>query len=729
MNDVVAGSGAAASIDAAPSAYEAGGDGSYSSSLPDIEKILAAVINHRNWVIGAIVAMLLFGLLATFLATPEYTSKARIEILPDSPVDTSFEEKREPGRANDIAFYNTQYSLLKSESLAERVVRAGNLTADRDFIEAFDLDVSEAGMTSAERRSLTDDAVEILLEQLQVEPVRTSSLVDIAFATPSPRLSAKLADLWVAQFVQATIDRRFAATSDARKYLEARLETLRQNLEVSERSLINYAVNKGIVTLSSETDVNGRTRSQTLVGSDISKVSEALARAREARIAAESELSNTMTGPAQINAPTISSLRQKRAEISAELAQKQSLFADDYPAVISLRTQLENLDKSLAVETRRSSQGNREAYNAAVSREAELQNELDRLTNRYNNQQRESIQMAILQREVDSNRQLYEGLLQRYKEIGVAGVGTNNVSLVDRAKPADKPSSPNLMINMAIALLAGLALAAGIVFLLEKMDSSVRDPQEVLPRFGLPLLGAIPETLDRDVADAITDKKSAIYEAYFSLMTNLTFLTEHGAPRSIMLTSSQPREGKSNSSLCLATVLAATGKSVILIDADVRNPSLNRYLDIPNQRGLSHYLSGDDDLDGMIATLPALGFSIVTAGKMPPNAAELLGSDRFGKLIDILLARYDHVLVDSPPLLGLADAPLIARRVEGVLFTIEANATKNRAIETALARLRMSGAKLFGAIVTKIGARNQVYGYGYGYGYGFSYGSGKSDED
>ena len=709
-----------------PSPYEGGGEGQYSASLPEIERVFSAVLSHRNGVLAVIVGALLLGLLATFLATPEYTSTARIEILPDSPVDTSVDEQRDRGvMVNEIAFYNTQYSLLRSESLAERVIRAGNLTTDKDFIAAFNLDTADAGMTSAERHSLTVEAVDILLDQLDVSPVRTSSLVDINFSTPSATLSAKLADLWVTQFVQSTIDRRFAATSDARKYLEGRIDTLRQNLETSERALINYSVSKGIVTVSSETDSNGRTRTQTLVGSDIIQISQAVAKAREARIAAEAELANTMTGVAQVNAPTISALRQKRAVAEAELAQMRTTFADDYPAVVSLRSEIANLDKSIRDEVGRSSQGNREAYNAAVKRERDLESELDGLTNRYNSQQRESIEMAILQREVDSNRQLYEGLLQRYKEIGVAGVGTNNVSLVDRAKPAERPSSPSLLINLAVALVAGMALAAGLVFVLEKMDSSVRDPQDVQSRFGLPLLGAIPEMLNRPVADAITDKKSAIYEAYFSLMTNLTFLTAHGAPRSIMLTSSRPKEGKSNSSLCLATVLSATGKSVILVDADVRNPSLNRYLDIPNHRGLSHYLSGDEDLNGMIAELPKFGFSIITAGKMPPNAAELLGSERLSTLITTLLERYDHVLIDSPPLLGLADAPLIARRVEGVLFTIEANATKNRAIATALTRLRMSGAKLFGAIVTKVGARNQVYGYGYGY--GFSYGSDKTE--
>jgi len=690
--------------------------------LPVLERVFAAVINHRNWVIGIIVATLLLGLLATFLATPQYTSTARIEILPDAPVATSVEGEREGAPVNEIAFYNTQYSLLQSRSLADRVVRAGNLTADKEFAAAFKLDVPEAGMTSAQRRDLSQRAAEILLDRLEVTPVRSSSLVDVGFATPSPKLSARLADLWVTQFVQATIDRRFAATSDARKYLESRLTTLRQNLENSERALINYTMSKGIVTISSETDVNGNTKTQTLVGSDIEAVSKALAEARQARIAAESELSNTLTGAAQLNASAIGSMRQKRAEAAAELARLQTIFESDYPAVVSLRAQIENLDRSIAAETARSKQGNREAYNAAVKRERDLQAELDQLTGHYNEQQRESIQMAILQREVDSNRQLYDGLLQRYKEIGASGVGTNNIAVVDRAKIADKPSSPSLVINILLSLLIGTALAAAVVFLLEKIDSSIRDPHDVVARFGLPLLGTIPEVLDQNVSDAILDKKSAIYEAYFSLMTNLTFLTEHGAPRSIMLTSSRPKEGKSNSSLSLATVLAATGKSVILIDADVRNPSLNRYLETPNKRGLSHYLSGDDDLSGMVVELPKFGFSVVTAGQTPPNAAELLGSDRLPTLIDTLLSRYDHVLIDSPPLLGLADAPLIARRVEGVLFTIEANATKNRVIATALTRLRMSGAKLFGAIVTKVGPRNQVYGYGYGYGYGYSYG-------
>jgi len=701
-----------------------GEDAVKAKDLPVFEQIWAAFINHRNLAVGVVLGVLLLGLLATFLATPKYTSTTRLEILPDAPVATSVEGQRDKALINEISFYNTQYSLLRSETLAERVVRAGNLTNDKAFLEAFDLDSPDASMTSAERQNLAHEATKILLDQLSVSPVRNSSLVDTSFTTPSPQLSAKLANLWAQQFVQVSIDRRFAATSDARKYLESRLETLRQNLETSERSLINYGMSKGIVTISTQRNASGRTETETLVSADISEVSRGLARARELRISAAAELSNTLTGSAAIVAPTIGNLREKRAGLEADLASQRTVLADDYPSVVSLRAQIANLDRAIARETSRSSQGNREAYDAAVKRERELQSELDRLTQKYNTQQRESIEMAILQREVDSNRQLYDGLLQRYKEIGVAGVGTNNISVVDVAKMADKPSSPRLLLNVALALIAGIALAVGLIFFLEKIDSSVRDPQDVATRFDLPLLGAIPET-DQPIASEILNKRSTTYEAYFSLMTNLTFLTAHGAPRSVMLTSSRPQEGKSSSSLSLATVLAGTGKSVILVDADVRNPSLNRYLDLPAKAGLTHYLSGDDNVDDMIVEMPDHGFSLLTAGKTPPNAAELLGSERLATLIEHLLTRYDHVLVDSAPLLGLADAPLIARRVEGVLFTIEANSTKNRVIATSLDRLRMAGAKLFGAIVTKVGTKSHAYGYGYGYGYGYSYGPGE----
>ncbi len=693
-----------------------------------LERAFLALLNHKAWVVGSILTCLLLGLAATFLTTPLYTSTSRIEISPQSPVETDVEGAREKTITNEIAFFNTQYSLLASRSLAERAVRAGNLLNDKEFVALYDLNEGEASdaPSSADRTRMTNKAAKILLEAVNIAPVRTSSLVDISFSTPSPALSAKLADLWVKQFIAANLDRRFAATSDARRFLEQRIVSLRQNLEDSERELITYATTNNIITLQGRVDPqSGRTAvERTLVSTDVEQVNQALAAARDARIAAGSLVDNSTAGADPSSNTAVNLLRQKRAELTAELAQLRTLFGEDYPDIIAKTEQLETLNSEIANEARRSRNINRETYDSAVKRERELTAELDRITGDYRDQQRRSIEYAILQREVDTNRQLYDGLLQRYKEIGAAGVGTNNISVVDMAKAAEKPSSPRLILNLLLSLVAGLGLAAALVFILEQLDQSIRDPAEVTDRFGLPLLGSIPKVESEQFRDLLLDKKSMVYEAYLAAQSNLTFLTHHGAPRTFLLTSTRPAEGKSSSALSLANVFDSTGKKVILIDADIRSPSLNELLSIENRKGLSNYLTGSDNIADLVGHSDSFGFDYMLAGPTPPNAAELFGSSRLGQLIDLLLQQYDHVIFDSPPVLGLADAPLLARRVEGVIFTIDASSNSSRAIKSALNRLRQSDAQIFGALVTKVGRRNEIYGYGYGYGFGAGYGYG-----
>ena len=696
----------------------------YRSGLFDIhllERAFVALLNHKVWVIGCVAACLAIGLIATFLTTPLYTSASRIEISPQAPVETDVQGAKEKNLTNEVAFYNTQYSLLASRSLADRAVRAGNLLNDKEFVSLYGLaEQDDAGSGSAKRQRMSERASKILLDAVDIAPVRTSSLVDVSFSTPSPALSARLTNLWVKQFVAANLDRRYAATSDARRFLEQRIGSLRRNLEDSERELITYATNNRIITLQGKTDQNGRTTvERTLISADVEQVSQALAEARDARIAAESQLSNSTALVDPSTNVAVASLRQRRAEVMADLAQLRTTFGEEYPEVVAKKEQLQTIDRAVATESKRSQTVNRETYESALKRERDLTAELDRITGDYRDQQRRSIEYTILQREVDTNRQLYDGLLQRYKEIGAAGVGTNNIAVVDPATPPNEPSSPRLFLNMLLSLIAGLLLAGGLVFILEQLDQSIRDPAEVNERFGLPLLGSIPKVQSDDFKDLLLDKKSMIYEAYLAAQTNLTFLTPHGAPRSLLLTSTRPAEGKSSSALSIAHIFASTGKRVILLDADIRSPSLNELLAIENGKGLSNYLTGSDDLPGLISKSSEFGFDYMLAGPTPPNAAELFSSSRLGHLIEILQHEYDHVILDSPPVLGLADAPLLSRRVEGLVFTIDASSSSSRAIKTALNRLRQSDAQVFGALVTKVGRRNEIYGYGYGYGYGY----------
>lgn len=321
-----------------------------------VEKAFVALLNHKVWVIGSILACLSLGLVATFLMTPLYTSTSRIEISPQAPVETDVKGAREKTISNEIAFFNTQYSLLESRSLAARTVRAGNLLNDKDFLAHYDLTGGEEGApNSAQRTRMAERAEKILLDAVSIEPVRQSSLVDVSFATPSPALSAKLTNLWVQQFIAANLDRRFAATSDARRFLEQRISSLRRNLEDSERELITYAANNDIITLESRSDpASGRSiGDRTLVAADVEKISTALSAARDARIAAESHLSSSVSSADVSSNASVSALRQKRAELTAELARLTTTFGEEYPEVVAKRQQLAALSQSVAAETQR----------------------------------------------------------------------------------------------------------------------------------------------------------------------------------------------------------------------------------------------------------------------------------------------------------------------------------------------------------------------------------------
>jgi capsular exopolysaccharide synthesis family protein len=320
---------------------------------------------------------------------------------------------------------------------------------------------------------------------------------------------------------------------------------------------------------------------------------------------------------------------------------------------------------------------------------------------------------------VDTNRARYDGLLQRYKEIGVAGgVGVNNVAVVDTADVPEKPSSPRMLLNLAASLLAGLFIGAALALVLEQIDEAIADPIEIERRLGLPLLGSVPKVEGETPRDALLDRKSDLVDAYLAVQTNLGFTTEHGVPRSFAVTSTRPAEGKSTTALALATMLARAQRCVILVDGDMRSPSVHQLGGVDHDRGLSNFLAGDDRIETLTFPMTDLGFTAMSAGPIPPNAAELLTGNRLSLLLQRLLEHYDHVVIDSPPVMGLADAPLIASRVEGVIYTVESHGIRSSLVRTALGRLASANAHVFGGVLTKFKAKPGGYGYDYGYGYG-----------
>lgn len=696
-----------------------------------LERYWRAVRRHLLGAVAIMAAVLLAAVVFTLLATPKYTASARLEISRDAAKITNVEGLESERSNQDLEFYQTQYALLSARSIAEGVANRLNVVADDRFFNAMEIDVDQAlqaetrGPNASLGKARLELAINTLLANLQVRPVPGSRLVDVAYISPSAALSAEVANLWVEQFQQSAVARRFGSTSEARDFLEKQLEDMRAKLEESQRRLVNYGAANEIIILATNQDENGNTdSSETLRTSDLRALNEALSNATAQRIAAQSQAaqSNSSSQLALSNI-ALNNLYERRATAAAQLARQRAIFEPAYPVVQSLQAEVDDLSRSIAVEEGRIRRSIGATYREALDREQALRAQVEQLKNATIQEQRASIQYAIYQREVDTNRELYEGLLQRYKEIGVAGVGANNIAIVDLAVLPKEPTSPNLALNLLLGLLAGTALAGGYVFVREEIDQSIKDPAQVTELFDLPLLGSIPQQNSSDIDEELQDVKSPLSEAYFSTASNLSFLTTRGAPRSLALTSTRPNEGKSTSAYALAVAMARTGKRTLLIDCDIRNPSQHEYFGVAKVPGLSNVLTSKEQAPHTLAVeteTPNLYF--MPAGRDVPNPGALLISDTLRDVVEQLTKSFDHVIVDGPPMLGLADAPLIAKSVEGLIFVIEANGVRTRAIETTLNRLRFSGANLFGAIVTKLNNSNSAYGYGYGYGYGYSYG-------
>ena len=694
------------------------------------------IAQRWKWLIlGAVVAAVIAGLVVTYLTTPLYTAEATVEIQRENDRITRVRGVENEGGSVDLEFYQTQYSLLQSRSLSERVATDLRLYADPNFFEMFGDDdmaarVREAPLanTLAIRQERTRRAGAILLRKINVAPIRLSRLVAVRFTGPDPQLSARVVNSWTRAFIETTLERRYEATRYARTFLEGQLGQLRGRLEQSERLLVGYAAREAIINIPVPTSTPGQSQERSITADSLAALNIAHSQAVADRVQAQSRMRSSRSGAVSeaLTNSAISAMRQRRAEAAAEYARLLTQFEPGYPPAQALASQVRALDQSIAREEARVQSSLGEAYNASVDRERMLNDRVQGLTQSFLDQRRRSIQYNIFQRDVDTNRQLYDGLLQRYKEVGIAGgVGVNNVSIVDAAQVPSRPSSPSLIRNMLLALLLGGVVGIGLAFAFEQIDETISEPTDVERALGLPLLGTIPKSGSSNPIEELGDRKSPLVEAYLSTQTTLAFTTSHGMPKSLAVTSTRPAEGKSFTAFALAQSFARTGRSVILIDADMRSPSLHHMFGVNNERGLSNYLAGSDDLAALVKTGLAEKLTLLPAGPAPPNAAELLVGDRLQKLIAELSERFDHVILDAPPVVGLADTPLIASRVEGVIFIVESHNTPSSMARVAVGRLKNAQASVLGVLLTKFESKRANYGYGYDYGYGYGRGEDK----
>ncbi len=554
----------------------------------DLQRYVWILFRHRWVVLGTALVFVCVGLLVTFLSTPIYQASATIQI-DREPAKILNVDTVQADIGSDAAFFATQYEILKSRSLAEKIVSNFSIEELQKFTGQSALapwtklwqalrkigsptETTEAG-DELDVAALQRTAAKKLLNSLSVQPVGTSRVVRLSFDWPEAGWAQRIANAVANTFLSLTLERRFASSSYARNFLEDRLKELKVKLEDSEAQLVKYAQQQKIVNVDEK---------KSLVSADLEALNSQLGEASRDRLKAEQLLKQAdetdgLSLPQILNDESIRKMREHRAELAAQYQDQLSFFKPAYPEMAKLKAQIDEVDRQIQASVDVMKDSLRAEYEAAKAQEESLRQDLEGVKSEALDLESRGIQYRILQREVDTNRQLYDGLLQRFKEVGVEGaVGTNNVSIVDAADRPLVPYKPSLTKNLALALAFGLFCGGLAAFGIEFLDDTFKVPEDIEGNLGLPVLGIIPESETAEAfEEALANPRSSLSEAYRSLRTALQFSTADGAPKTLLVTSSRPGEGKSTTALALAKNFAQLGLKVLLIDGDLRNPSLH----------------------------------------------------------------------------------------------------------------------------------------------------------
>ena len=695
------------------------GQRSYSAAAILDFPTLLRILHHWRWlVMGAVGLGLVAAILISLLTKPVYRAWVTLEANPPA-VAVSDDQSREQDiqATNGLDFVATQVGLLSSRAVAERTAQELNLANNPDVVGP--------ASDSSERLRAATGAVQ---GGLKVVAPEQGQLIKFSYDSTSPQLAALVANGVADSFINTALQRRYEASAYARNFLERQINKTRSDLEKSERGVVEYAQQQGIINTgggSSSPDGKPQTGSDTnsLQGESLVQLNTALAAATARRVAAEGAYREALgTGPtADVNA-SVQPLRQQLATLQGEYQQKREFMKPEHPEMVSLQSQINELQRQIATQSAQASSGRINGlladYRASLSAEHALEARVSQLKGDVINLRGRSIQYTILQREVDTNRSLYDALLQRYKQIGVAGgVGMAPVSIVDRAQVPTFPVKPNVIVNLlvglAVGLLGGMAGAVGLEF----VNDTIKTREDIRRKLSLPCLGTVPKTAAREsFVEDLKNPTSMVSEAYSAIVAALRFSTEDGMPKVLLVTSTRSGEGKSSSALAIAQNFARRERRVLLIDSDLRKPAFKTTTD---RVGLSKLLTANDPLSDHVVETQHRNLWLLPSGPLPPNPADLLSTGRIRKIINEAKEKFDLVVIDGPPTLGLADAPLLASAAAAALFVVESGKTRTRIAIEALNRLEATGTQIVGAVLTKSTDAGDGYGYvGYGYGYG-----------
>ena len=683
------------------------------------------ILVKHQWVILATAAVLT-ALVAvySFKIKPVYQATGRLDIEAELPLLQSLNELFRTGEADD-SFLATEVSILQSDNLIWQTIQQLGLGATEK---------SAATITPADKNAL----IAGFRGRLKVERTKDTHMVLVSYESTDARETALVVNSLIKNFVENNFQTKYNATRQATGWMEGQLDELKVKVEKAQQAMVNYERANNIANLGEK---------QTVAESRFEDLSKEFNQAQSDRLTKESLYRMVATNDGQVGFLTtgnglLANLEAKEVDLKEQYSEALAQYGPTYPKALRLQDQIKDVEVLIVRERKRMVENIRNEYLAAAQRQQFLAAALAGQKKEVDKGSQFLIEYNLLKRELDSNQTLYDGLLQRLKDATVtAGLRATNIHTIDEAAIPSYPVRPNKLRNIEFALAAGLALGIALAFTQEALDNSLKNAQEMEKLTGLPTLAIIPmgtsslamrsgllpsnngngNSSRTNVELSVLEKPgAAISEAYRALRTSVLLSLAEQPPKVLLVTSSQPGEGKTSTSLNLAATLAQKGSRVLLVDADMRRPGLSKALKMTTGNGLSGILTGayeyDETLVKRVEGLDTL--YLLSAGSRAPNPAELLCSIKMEKLIQILRQKFDHVVIDSPPILPITDATIISTLVDGVIMVVESDKTSRAALNRACRVMEHSGGRILGTVFNKVDTRRDGY-YGYRYYHGY----------
>jgi len=716
------------------------------------------VILKRRWTIMTVFAIIVITVaIHTYTATPIYQATTRLVIEKENPNVVSIEEVMAVD-SSGTDYYQTQYKIIESRSVARNVIKRLHLEDSEEFFpKPKDNLISNLKRSIRETIQYWKDSIESLLKtekeqkpaepteeydpdselvsgfigRIEVSPIRNSRLLDLSFEAKNPVLATKIVNTLARAYIDQNLEIKLRAVQDAVRWLHQRIEVERKKVEQAEQALLRYKKKHSIIT-----DFTSDTEHVT--AQKLAQLNAQVVDAESIRVEAETYYWQALSLkgspdmldsiPEVLKNELIREIKKMEVELYKRMSELSKKYGKNHPQMVAIESELKTLEKRKAKETNRVVNSLNNQYRVALAKEDSLKAAFAKQKQESLDLNQKAIEYSVLNREVESARDMYDLLIKRFKETTLTeDMRTGNIRIIDRAEVPRVPVKPKKRLNLLLAIIVGLVAGIGLAFFFEYLDNTIKIPEDLKQHLNIAYLGPTPYIDSKGKAHDKSDRtpglvclhspKSTASESYRGIRTNLLFSSAGSAPQVILITSPGPREGKTITTANLAITMAQSGSKVLVIDCDLRRPKIHKIFGVARDQGMTNLLVGSDGPERTVVQTQIPNLDLLPCGPLPPNPSEMLGSDRMADLIAQLRKRYDRILIDSPPITAVTDSMILSKYVDGVVVVIRAGDTVRDVARNSVNQLQAVGAHILGGILNAVDIGKDKYYYYYYYQY------------